>query len=166
MRTKKTNIVSYEIAKLLKENGFNEDVYFRIYPDESIATSGYLCDYNSQNTNAYSAPTLSEVVDWIYDNFDVFIEIDYMRIPYSFDKKFKYFVVDLNDDNFGGNILFKSDDAYENKNKAITEALKKFLGKFETVEIVKQIPSNEISKEINILDNIKINVKKEKIEVL
>ena len=43
-----SNLVSFELAKLLKINGFNEEVKFRIYPDGMIATSSYLKNLTSK----------------------------------------------------------------------------------------------------------------------
>lgn len=170
MRTKKNNIVSYNVAKKLKDFGFNEDVYFRIYPDGSIATSGYLCDYNSKNEfNACSAPTLSETVDWIYDTFGIFIEIDYIRIPYNFGKKFKYFVIDITDENgFGGDIIVRSDDAFETKDDAIIEAINHLFNKLEKICSLHKVETKpiEVPKENFTFDGVELKVKSEKIEVV
>lgn len=170
MRTKKNNIVSFGIAKKLKELGFIEDVYFRIYPDGSIATSGYLCDYNSQNTEACSAPTLSETVDWFYDNMDIFIEIDYIRMPYNYGKKFKYFVIDITDENgFGGDIIVRSDESFATKDDAIMEGIKHLLTKLEKLYAPIETPKEAIEttkKEEFSFGGVEIKVKTEKIEVM
>lgn len=165
MGKEKYNIVSYQIAKLLKKYGFSEDVYFRIYPDGSIATSGFLSNYNSHDTEAFSAPTLSEVIDWFYEKFDIFIEIDYIRIPYNFGKKFKYFIIDISDDSFGGDILLKSDDAFETRNEAIFYAVKKLLENLKTFKKLEEQNTNT-EKETFIFEGIEIKVKKEQIEVM
>ena len=163
---KKTNIVSYNIAKLLNDNGYNEDVYFRIYPDGSLATSGYLCDWNGNFTGAYSAPTLSDVVDWILDKYGIFIEIDYVRISYNFGKKFKYFVIDTSEDSFGGDVLFRSDDAFETRNKAMEVAITKTLEKLRPLEVLQKEDEKVDSKEEFIVEGMEFKLKKEKIEVL
>lgn len=129
MKTK-TNIVSYEVAELLKKVGFDEDVYFNIYPDGTLTSNGFLCNYNKTDESPFSAPTYSEVVDWLLDKFGFFIEIDYIRMTYNFGKKYKYYVIDTTDENgFGGDLIIRSEESYETRNEAIEHALKKLLKK-------------------------------------
>ena len=163
---KRTNIVSYNIAKLLNDNGYNEDTYFRIYPDGSLATSGYLCDWNENSVGAYSAPTYSDVVDWILDKYGIFIEIDYVRISYNFGKKFKYFVIDINEDSFGGDVLFRSDDAFETRNKAMEVAIVKVLEKLRPLAVLQKEDKTINPKEEFIVEGMEFKLKKEKIEVV
>jgi hypothetical protein len=68
--------VSFEIAKLLKEKGF--DVPTQLGYDEK---GGYYCDENwkiNYNTKPYSdlvcsAPTISEVVMWLFETHNIWI---------------------------------------------------------------------------------------------
>lgn len=163
---KRTNIVSYNIAKLLNDNGYNEDTYFRIYPDGSLATSGYLCDWNEKFIGAYSAPTFSDVVDWILEKYGIFIEIDYVRISYNFGKKFKYFVIDINEDSFGGDVLFRSDDAFETRNKAMEIAITKTLSKLRPLCVLQKESEPTEKKEEIFVEGMEFKIKKEKIEVV
>ena len=163
---KRTNIVSYNIAKLLNDNGYNEDTYFRIYPDGSLATSGYLCDWNEKSIGAYSAPTFSDVVDWILEKYGIFIEIDYVRISYNFGKKFKYFVIDINEDSFGGDVLFRSDDAFETRNKAMEVAINKTLSKLRPLCVLQKESEPTKKKEEILVEGMEFKIKKEKIEVV
>lgn len=161
----RSRIVSYDIAKLLKENGFDEEVYFRIYPDGTLATSGYLCDYNSkEDTYGFSAPTYSEVIDWFLDAYGIFIEIDYIRIPYNYDKKYKYFVIDVDDedDDFGGDVIIRSENAYGTRDEAIEAALRGLLRKMkDAARFLKEQASKP-----TVVDGIEIKTNKEKVEII
>jgi hypothetical protein len=78
--------VNFEIAKLLKEKGFNLKVRYSYghsinphiaYPNEDFAIS---CDFNSPNMgrnwkHLYSAPTIAEVIMWLYEKHGIWIEI-------------------------------------------------------------------------------------------
>lgn len=125
MKRGRHRIVSYRVAKLLKDVGFDWETYYRIYPDESVATSGHLEDYNAINEiEACSAPTHSDAIDWVLEEMDCFIEIDYMRINYNYGKKYKYFIINTNDeDTFGGELLYQSNESFETRNEAIEAAL-------------------------------------------
>lgn len=164
----RNNIVSYNIAKLLKENGFDYDVYYRIYPDGKLSTCGYLKDYNNDENEepiVCSAPTYSEAIDWILEDYKIFIEIDYLRIPYNYNKKYKYFVIDVDDEDndFGGDVLLKSDNAFGTRNEAIEAALKKLLSKLSIAS--SQLLEQEKNKP-TIIDGVEIKKNKEKVEII
>ena len=113
--------------------------------------------------------TLSETVDWIYDTFGIFIEIDYIRIPYNFGKKFKYFVIDITDENgFGGDIIVRSDESFETKDDAIIEAINHLFNKLEKICSLHKVETKpiEVPKENFTFDGVELKVKSEKIEVV
>lgn len=67
--------VSFPIAKLLKEKGFDE--YCRLcIDDEDNRPLPFDCG-NTQHKNSlhpyYSAPTISEVVMWLYEKYGIWI---------------------------------------------------------------------------------------------
>lgn len=67
--------VSFEIAKLLKEKGFNWDCKTKkFYPEP---------DYDQESPNGVSAPTLQMAVKWLRDVHHITIAI----IPLSFTLK-------------------------------------------------------------------------------
>ena len=70
----KEDYVSYEVAKLLKEKGFNEPCYTCYIDDNEISR----CDYLSTNfeliDNAFSAPTLQMAMKWLR-NKGIYIQI-------------------------------------------------------------------------------------------
>ena len=77
--------VSLEIAKLLKEKGFNEEV--RDYYEEKDGTfyySQYFRDnisINEKHNGFVTAPTIAEVVMWLYEKHGIWINVtsDYNR---------------------------------------------------------------------------------------
>ena len=72
--------VSFELSKLLKEKGFPqaESVYqasqyglqFTWYNSDGV----YMANYNLSNT--IQAPTISDVVVWLYKNHKIWISVD------------------------------------------------------------------------------------------
>lgn len=76
--------VKYEIAKLLKEKGFDEPC-LRYYSNLNLFTDKYK-DWNNhtigntsmhkRNANYYSAPTIAEVVMWLYEKHGIWITVE------------------------------------------------------------------------------------------
>ena len=81
--------VSFEIAKLLKEKGFDEpcDMYINeIFPTVITKYSDYGFKYkNSDKENSvvkiYSAPTIQMAMKWLREVYNLFIQITI--IPYT-----------------------------------------------------------------------------------
>ncbi len=87
--------VTFEIAVLLNEKGFNEECkYFYYLNDKELSYHiGYIGDVwkNSEIKNGLpyikqkylspciSAPTIPEVIMWLYNNYDIWVEIN--RLP-------------------------------------------------------------------------------------
>jgi len=71
--------VSFQIAKLLKEKGFNEEV--RDYYEEKDGTfyhSQYFRDnisINEKHKGFVTAPTIAEVVMWLYEKHGIWISV-------------------------------------------------------------------------------------------
>ena len=75
-------IVSFKLAKLLKEKGFDEHC-LQCYAEErlidkmtggDIFTGIYrLCTKSRFHKRYYSAPTIAEVVMWLYEKHDIWI---------------------------------------------------------------------------------------------
>jgi hypothetical protein len=71
--------VSFELAKLLKERGFNEEV--RDYHEEKDGTfyrSQYFRDkisINEKHKGFVVVPTIAEVVMWLYEKHGIWIEV-------------------------------------------------------------------------------------------
>ena len=151
----RTKIVSFKLASLLKDNGYDDDTYFRINKDGMLATCGFLMNYNEDKL-LFSAPTVSEAVDWAEDKYNIFIEVNYQQIDHSFENKFMYIVYDVEKEPFDGNMILESSKKFETKNKALEHTLIKFLSTRAKSYIKAQIKS--VKEEIGI--DVEINSKK------
>ena len=69
--------ISFEIAKLLKEKGFDKFCNYR-YNDQGKLNSTKLGMYGKPNdySNNYSAPTIAEVVMWLYEKNGIWISVE------------------------------------------------------------------------------------------
>lgn len=69
--------VKFEIAKLLKEKGFDESTYSFFFDDvpNSPITKNERIQYN-KIYKSISAPTISEVVMWLYEKHEIWINVD------------------------------------------------------------------------------------------
>lgn len=89
--------VSFKLAKLLKEERFNEPIKQRYFIAENIDSdrSPFLqkeCalynwnNYDDFSTSYYSAPTIAEVIMWLYEKHGIWIEVrkvNYSRFDYK-----------------------------------------------------------------------------------
>lgn len=67
--------VSFEIAKLLKEKGF--DLPCRLlYKSEEELQEGSVVDYDWNRFASYSAPTIAEVVMWLYEKHGIWTVVN------------------------------------------------------------------------------------------
>ena len=79
----KEDYVSYEVAKLLKEKGFDEPCHYfyeykrRLYNDmDKYFPSGMKnSDHNKEGNKGVSAPTLQMAIKWLREVHDVHIDI-------------------------------------------------------------------------------------------
>jgi hypothetical protein len=98
--------VSFEIAKLLKEKGFNQgfdnDQMF-YFPDTKELTENY-------RGNNYPAPTIADVVMWIYENHNIWISVD------------RYIDPEQSPDYRYGSCIYYDDHYYGRGNENPTEA--------------------------------------------
>ena len=62
--------VSFEIAKLLKEKGFDEQLNYYYDSFGDIGSSKIKVNWNESEELLCSAPTIAEVVMWIINNED------------------------------------------------------------------------------------------------
>lgn len=67
--------VSFEIAKLLKEKGFNEDSWFHYDADGNIVTRGYRLN----KPEDIPAWTLQMVMKWLREQYKIFICIVFLE---------------------------------------------------------------------------------------
>lgn len=79
-----TTPISFELAKLLKEKGFDKPIT-NYYSGLNLYTDELRFNYNDKtigdspmhkrNAGLYSAPTIAEVVCWIYSKYDIWVSI-------------------------------------------------------------------------------------------
>lgn len=73
-------VVTKEISKLLKSKGFNEPC--KCYYEESdndFTITNKLINWN-ENSDFFSAPEISDCLEWILDNYRVWISVKPTRI--------------------------------------------------------------------------------------
>lgn len=64
--------ISYTIAKLLKDKRFEQKVNVKYAYCEGGEVDGSRC--RNKIDNEYSAPTIGEVVMWLYEKYNIWIE--------------------------------------------------------------------------------------------
>jgi hypothetical protein len=64
--------ISFEMAKLLKEKGFDRPCYHYYYNNKLDSSS----KDNWNALNGYSAPTITEVVMWLYDKYGIWVSVN------------------------------------------------------------------------------------------
>jgi hypothetical protein len=68
--------VSFELAKLLKEKGFDRKCRNFYYTDsDEILESAYCDNHNNASVSICSAPTIAEAVMWLYENHKIWVSI-------------------------------------------------------------------------------------------
>ena len=68
------NYVSFEIAKLLKEKGFDENTHSYYISDNEISYIGITKRFNSEST-FLSAPTHQMTLKWLREKYKIQVEI-------------------------------------------------------------------------------------------
>lgn len=121
----KERYVSYEVAMLLKDKGFNEPC--RGVYEEKVLRINTLCDwFNSDFSEYVSAPTQAMACDWIEETFNISIMAYVNIIGYLI-----YICFALKDPNIASNVIQdnmscgdNSDGSWSSKELAYNEALK------------------------------------------
>lgn len=72
------DFVTFEIAKKLKEKGFNEPCY-KYYQKGVLDSDDCWNRYNKGTADRCSAPTISQVLKWLREEKDIFIELEYIN---------------------------------------------------------------------------------------
>lgn len=126
----KEDYVSLEVAKLLKEKGFD---YATLYYYEKSGKLGMMnLEAQSQMrkhgymNDIYPRPTLYEVQKWIWHNHKLLVT-SFVKAPFGGPYEFIYCIQDVKNtiDDYGTKVSDKSFDTYEEAlNAGIFEALK------------------------------------------
>lgn len=95
--------VSFKLAKLLKEKGYDE--WTKTWHQRGEGISGCVegkGDFYNRKGDVYtSAPTITEVVMWIYDKHNIWVSVDrYLDPEESEDFRYGYMIYYI-DDYFG-----------------------------------------------------------------
>ena len=121
--------VSFEIAKLLKEKGFNEEVkpfYNGLKNNELIISD--LIGTSNNLPYWYPAPTIAEVVMWLYEKHNIWIYVDSHEFGkwcynYKFNRPHKLSSKITENGQFGLDDYNTPTEAYENAIKFVLENL-------------------------------------------
>lgn len=119
-------LVNFELAKIIKEKEFKNKTSFgyNMFKDGSFHLYERYRDNNSLANNLFSAPTIAEVVMWLYEKHGIFVTV---TIPYNEFGKFSAEIWGKESDNIkillvDGMSVFKTiNQAYE---EGIIESLK------------------------------------------
>ena len=133
MKSKRNNYASYELAKILKKNGYDELTYYRVDDDDSLATNGMLLNWNEYE-EFYSSPSLNEIADWLLNNKKIFIEIFFIQKNYDYGSKFTYDIIDTTKSLFSGSIIMSSKNNFPTKEEALHDAIIKYFNKITSKE--------------------------------
>lgn len=100
--------VPFEIAKKLKEKGFQEKCY-HYYKNHVVMSQTSIPLNNNAEAVHYSAPTISQVLKWLREEKKIHIAIDYSNVS-----KWRYIIIHLGD-NFikEPNVWEKGFDSYK-----------------------------------------------------
>lgn len=102
--------VTFELAKLLKEKRFDKPTRQRYFIAENIDSDMFPflqeeCtlhtwnDYDDSSTSYYSAPTIGEVIDWLYEKYKFWINVE-MDYSYSIERIYFYGKVKWFEENY------------------------------------------------------------------
>lgn len=134
-----TDHISFELAKLLKEKNFpqlNQGFYYTKDKNHCLVGWGFN-DRTDDSFAQYSAPTIAEVVMWIYEKHGIWIIVETLGDKNDY-PKFNYKVISLTDLNSDAkwllnrfNISYEEliDKSYNNPIEAYEAAIKYCLTK-------------------------------------
>ena len=75
----KEDYVSVEVAKLLKEKGFDETTLgYYLYDEDELYFDRFSDDWNSNHVGYISAPTLQMVIKWLEEIHNILVVPDYV----------------------------------------------------------------------------------------
>ena len=123
--------VNFEIAKLLKEKGFDKPCNLYYYVDNNIHEQknkyckGRLLDRNCYD-NQYSVPTLLEVITWLYDKYGIWVSVQYKGV--TINKELIEFQYDIQYCKQVPNLII-SKNSFSSPRKAYREAIDYVLNK-------------------------------------
>ena len=103
---------SYEVAKLLKEKGF-EILTSRVYDNQKELDYQYVVCWQEERLPYVSAPTLQMAMKWLREVHNIFIVIEPHMYDYINEKTSSYVTSLWQGDNYHENITSKDYPTYE-----------------------------------------------------
>ena len=82
--------VSFEVAKLLKEKGFDTECDYLYVNGKLVKAQGFACNWNNGETlftdykNECSAPTLQMAMKWLREVHKIFLNINFIQEHFCF----------------------------------------------------------------------------------
>ena len=76
--------VTYEVAKKLKEKGFDYPCIGH-YVNNQLYIAHYQCAFHSDKDESFDAPTISQVLKWLRTNHGIHVRADLWRKGWYFD---------------------------------------------------------------------------------
>ena len=106
---------SYEISKLLKEKGFDEECFALYNSDGVLIQSGIRLNNNQVGRveGSYSAPTQQMAMKWLREVHNIFIVIEPHMYDHINEKNSSYIASLWQGDNYYENITSKDYPTYE-----------------------------------------------------
>ena len=107
------DFIPYELAKKLKEKGFNKPCYGYYHcngGNDSFELCGNGdCDFlNSKNKHRIAAPTIPQVLKWLREEQKLHVEVMFIRPLHN---RVKYYITDT--DSSRGDFMDVADEHYE-----------------------------------------------------
>lgn len=128
----KENIVTFQVAKLAKEKGFDkalEDIFYSVYniEDKSLMSQRFFKNVHQTTLVKgkdlfYHAPTIAEIVMWLYEKRGIWICVS--NIPFENHFTFEYSINTLEECKHHDGVFNSPTEAYE---AAIEYTLKKLI---------------------------------------
>ena len=113
--------VSFEVAKLLKDKGFNEDCSTYYTYNGWIINASVCINFNAMDST--SAPTHQMVLKWLREVYNIHIDV-YYALGY---KRYCYSCRTPKDDDQWDVLLFQTKHKYDKYEDAMDDAIKECL---------------------------------------
>ena len=90
MATITEDYVSFEVAKLLKEKGFDEPCLMCYTSDKKLGNYGHYNSYKNSDVFSLTAPTIQMAMRWLREVHKYIIEIHYGNVGSSIEPKIQW----------------------------------------------------------------------------
>lgn len=159
------NFVKKDRTKILSEMGFNEPT-FGYFDFDGLKIEKYFRNpdnlnskferFNKLEERKYSAPTVNQALDWIFDNFNYSVECIKSKVFFDEDKNEYVYgknIIFIIKDNNLNTMIFISKKYYKNISDAKLDALEYIIDHINKNEIKEFLIENEL---VNFFENDKL----------